>query len=296
MIDAATGLIIDVIGSCWNRHDASLLLKLHHHLRPGDVILGDRGFCSYAHLALLSMGKMHAVMRLHQRVVANFKPHRPRRQDLPKAKRKGQPTSRYIKRLGYLDQLVEYVKTNRCPDWMSAAQFGSLPAMLIVREIRYRIRRKGYRTRKVTLVTTLLDPLAYPKGELTRLYDARWQIETDLLALKQTLGMDVLHCRTVAGVMKEMLIFVMVYNLVRLVMLRSAEQQGVKPDRISFIDTLRWLCFMASDEPIPDLLINPHRPGRHQPRVIKRRKDRYSHMTKPRQELLEHLYSTHVKA
>ena len=238
------------------------------------------------------MGKMHAVMRLHQRVVANFKAHRPRRQDLPKAKRKGQPTSRYIKRLGYLDQLVAYVKTNRCPDWMSAAQYESLPATLIVREIRYRIHRKGYRTRHVTLVTTLLDPRVYPKGELTRLDDARWQIETDLLALKQTLGMDVLHCRTVAGVMKEMLIFVMVYNLVRLIMLRSAEQQGVKPDRISFIDTLRWLCFMESDEPIPDLLINPHRPGRHQPRVIKRRKDRYSHMTKPRQELLEHLYTT----
>ena len=79
MIDAATGLIIEMIGSCWKRHDASLLIQLHRHLRGGDVILGDRGFCSYTHLALLLAGRMHAVMRLHQRIVANFTPHRRRR-------------------------------------------------------------------------------------------------------------------------------------------------------------------------------------------------------------------------
>ena len=296
MIDAATGFIIEVIGSCWNRHDASLLIRLHHHLRAGDVILGDRGFCSYVHLALLFKGQMHAVMRLHQRIVAKFTPHRRHRRDLPKAKRKGQPTSRYVKRLGHNDQLVEYVKPTRCPNWMSAPQFADLPATMIVRELRYRIQRKGCRTRSVTLVTTLLDPEKYPKRELAQLYDARWQIETDLLALKQTLGMDVLRCKTVAGVIKEMLIFVIVYNLVRLIMLRSAEPQGVDPDRISFIDALRWLCSASPGDPIPNLLINPHRPDRHQPRVIKRRKDRYRYMTKPRQILLEQLYITEVKA
>jgi hypothetical protein len=296
MIDAATGFIVDVVGSCWNRHDASLLIKLHCHLQPGDVVLGDRGFCSYAHLALFSLAKTHAVMRLHQRTIANFKPHRPRSQDLPKGKKKGQPRSLYIERLGHDDQLVEYVKPTRCPDWMSPEQYVNLPATLILRELRYHIRRKGYRTRSVTLVTTLLDPVKYPKADLARLYDVRWQIETDLLALKQTLGLDVLRCHTVEGVMKELLIFVIVYNLVRLVMLRSAQQQGVKPDRISFIDTLRWLRSKRWDDPIPDLLINPHRPGRHQPRVIKRKKDRYSYMTKPRRELLANLYATAVKA
>jgi hypothetical protein len=296
MIDAATGLIIEVIGSCWRRHDASLLLQLHPHLRPGDVVLGDRGFCSYVHLALLFTQKMHAVLRVHQRTIVNFKAHRPRRRDLPKNRRKGQPTSRYVKRLGYQDQLVEYAKATRAPEWLSAEQFADLPATLVVRELRYRITRKGYRTRNVTLVTTLHDPVQYPKQELAQLYDARWQIETDLLALKQTLGLDVLRCRTVDGVMKELAMFVIVYNLVRLVMLRSAQQQDVAPDRISFIDALRWLCFGQLGESIPDLLINPHRPGRHQPRVIKRRKDRYSYMTKPRPELLERLGITAVKA
>ena len=177
MIDAATGLIIEVIGSCWNRHDASLLIELHPHLRPGDVVLGDRGFCSYVHSALLFTQKMHAVLRVHQRTIVDFKAQRPRGRDLPKNRRKGQPTSRYVKRLGYQDQLVEYAKATRGPDWLSAEQFADLPATLIVRELRYRITRKGYRTRNVTLVTTLLDPVQYPKRELARLYDARWQVE-----------------------------------------------------------------------------------------------------------------------
>ena len=123
-----------------------------------------------------------------------------------------------------------------------------------------------------------------------------WKIETDLLALKQTLGMDVLHCRTVDGVLKEMVMFLIVYNLVRMVMLRSAQQQGVAPDRISFIDALRWLCASSLGEPIPTLVINPYRPGRQQPRVIKRRKDRYTYMTKPRYQLLELLLTGALKA
>jgi len=296
MIDAATGLIIEVIGSCWKRHDASLFIELHCHLRPNDVVLGDRGFCSYVHLALLSAGKMHAVVRLHQRIIADFTPHRPRQKDLPKAKRKGQPTSRYLKQLGYDDQRVEYVKPTRCPSWMAAQQFAQLPETLIVRELRYRIHRQGHRSRVVTLVTTLLDPVKYPKARLAELYGCRWQIKTDLLALKQTLGMDVLHCKTVEGVMKGMLIFVIVYNMVRLVMLRSAQQQRVPPDRISFIDALRWLCFASPGEQIANLLVNPHRPDRHQPRVIKRRKDGYTYMTKPRKILRQQLGYMEVRA
>lgn len=154
MIDSAPGVAIDVTGSCWNRHDSSLLIQLHRHLRPGDVIPGDRGFRSYVHLALFSKGKMHAVMRLHQRITVSFKPHRRRRQDLPKAKRKGQPASRYVRRLGQKGQLVEYVKPDECPDWMSAEQFAGLPATTIVRELQYEVHRKGHRSRSITLVTT----------------------------------------------------------------------------------------------------------------------------------------------
>ena len=116
------------------------------------------------------------------------------------------------------------------------------------------------------------------------------------MALKQTLGVNVLHCRTVDGVMKELVTFVIVYNLAHVVMLRSAEQQGVDRARISFIDTLRWLCRAPPDDLVPNLLTNPYRPRRNQPRVIKRRKDCYSYMTKPRAALLEGLYTTVVTA
>ena len=116
-----------------------------------------------------------------------------------------------------------------------------MPNSIVVRELRYQIAQPGCRTREVTLVTTLLDPILYPAIELAELYAQRWQIETNLRHLKQTLHMDVLRTKTVAGVQKELLMFALVYNLVRLVMLRAAERQGVPPDRISFTDAMRWL-------------------------------------------------------
>ena len=119
---------------------------------------------------------------------------------------------------------------------MAAQQFGSLRHTIDVRELRYRITHRGFRTRQVKLVTTLLDSETYPLKELARLYFERWQIEVNFGHLKQTMGMDVLRCRSVEGVMKELWMFVLAYNLVRGVMIRASRQQGVPPDRISFVD------------------------------------------------------------
>src|SRR5690625_2239668 len=101
--------------------------------------------------------------------------------------------------------------------------------------------------------------------------------------------MDVLKCQTVDGVFKELAVFVLVYNLVRLVMLRAAQRQKVPLDRISFIDALRWLDTLRDTGELIDLIVNPKRPDRVEPRVIKRRKDRYPLMTKPRQQLRQDL-------
>ena len=109
--------------------------------------------------------------------------------------------------------------------------------------------------------------------------------------MKQTLGMDVLRSQSVPGMLKEMLAFVTVYNLVRRVMRQAAEQQGVKAERISFVDALRWLRQAHPNEAVPTLVVNPERPGRFEPRVRKRRPKSYRLMTRPRgvlkQELLE---------
>ena len=141
----------------------------------------------------------------------------------------------------------------------------------------------------LTLVTTLLDAGRYPKEVLARLYEKRWAVEVNLRHLKQTLGMDILRCATWRGVWKELLVFVIVYNLVRRVMLEAARRQGVEPERISFADALRWLREARRGEAAPRLRVNPLRPGRVEPRVRKRRPKQYNLMNKPRAVLRDAL-------
>ena len=139
-----------------------------------------------------------------------------------------------------MDQVVEYFKPVRCPVWMSADEYWKLPESIMVRELRYRITAPGFRTREVTLVTTLLDAAAYPADALAELYGTRWRIEENLKSLKQTMKMDVLKCMTVDGVLKELTMYALAYNLVRVTMCQAAGRQGVEADRVSFIDALRW--------------------------------------------------------
>jgi hypothetical protein len=171
---------------------------------------------------------------------------------------------------------------------MSVAQFVALPAELLVRELRYRVSERGRRTREVTVVTTLLDERLYPKATLAQLYGIRWQVETHWRELKTTLGMRRLKCRTEAGVRKEIAVFALAYNLVRAVMMRAAAAQGTTPDRISFIDALRWLCSAAADQPPGELVINPQRPGRYEPRCVKDYVS-FPRMKRPRQHLRRQL-------
>jgi IS4 transposase len=107
--------------------------------------------------------------------------------------------------------------------------------------VRYRIGTPGFRTREITLVTTLLDAEAYGVSDLAELYRQRWQVETALAQLKTTMQMDVLHGKTVPGVLKELTVFAIVDNLVRMVMCQSATLQHLSVERISCMDALRWL-------------------------------------------------------
>ncbi|MEX2174537.1 MAG: transposase [Pirellulaceae bacterium] len=153
----------------------------------------------------------------------------------------------------------------------------------------------GCRTREVTLVTTLLDPAQYPAAELAQLYADRWQIEVNLRHLKQTLHLDVLRCKTVAGVHKELLMIALAYNLVRLVIWRAAQTQQVSVHRVSFIDALRWLChFRAGDELCP-VIVRKHRRGRHEPRVRKRRPKQYPSCNNPAPPSAKPCYSDDLR-
>jgi hypothetical protein len=300
LFHASTGLLLRVIAAPLRTHDMAQASQLQGELQTGDVVLADRGFCSYAHLALLVQQGVHAVLRLHQQQLVSFRigrMHVPPSPPFPRLRRaKGLPRTRWIKWLGKLDQQVEYFKPDECPNWMSRETYDALPKSLVLRELRYQITQPGCRTCEVTLVTTLVAPQHYPASELAELYRQRWQVETNLRHLKQTLQMDVLRTKTVSGVKKELTMFALVYNLVRLVMLRAAKRQQVLPDRISFIDAMRWLRHAQPNQPLSDLMLVPERPGRHEPRARKRRPKEYDLMNKPRQELRKALLRKQITA
>ena len=283
LFHAGTGLLLRVVASALRTHDIAHATVMHPEMHEGDVLLADRGLASFAHLALLFQRKLHAVFRCHQKQIVNFRAGR--KHTKPRKPHKGRPRSRWVRRLGHWDQLVEYLKPRTKPPWMNAEDYTALPETLLVRELRYVTPRKGQRTKIVTLVTTLLDPHAYPANELAVLYQSRWQVEVNLRHLKITMAMDVMHCQSVTGVTKELYVFALVYNLVRVVMLDAARRQHVPVDRISFVDALRWLQQAEPETPLTTLVVNRPRPYRIEPRVRKRRPKHYPLMTQPREKL-----------
>ena len=285
LFHAGTGLLLEVFAAPLRSHDMAGVGGILPLLKRGDVLVADRGFCSFAHLALLICKGVHAVFRLHQKQIVDFTPGRAHARPGQKRAPKGMPRSRWVSACGLMDQVVEYFKPVRYPVWMSEDEYRKLPESIMVRELRYRITAPGFRTREVTLVTTLLDAAAYPADALAELYGTRWRIEENLKSLKQTMKMDVLKCMTVDGVLKELTMYALAYNLVRVTMCQAAGRQGVEADRVSFIDALRWLRGAEEGEEMPELVVNPRRPGRYEPRVRKRRPKQYPVMKKPRAEL-----------
>jgi Transposase DDE domain len=291
LFHAGTGIVLQMLAAPLRTHDLSEVVRLHPELRSGDVLVADRGFCSYAHLALLVQAGVHAVFRLHQKHIVDFTPGRPHVEPRARGKgpTKGQPRSVWLQQLGPHDQRVQWLKPLAGPQWMDEEQFAHLPDRLEVRELHYQVHRKGFRVKKITLVTTFLDATLYPVEALAQLYYARWGIETNFAHLKTTMGLDVLKCKTVDGVLKELIVFALIYNLVRLVMIQAARRQQVAIDRISFIDAARWLAAARDDELLSLLVVNPHRPYRYEPRVRKRRPKQYPLMQKTRQTLRKSL-------
>jgi hypothetical protein len=296
MFDARSGLLVKQLASPLRTHDMSQVALLHPELQEEDVLVGDTAFASYAHLALLSQRQLHGVFRVHQRVLISFRKDRKLVGKQPKGTKAPRATGRLIHKLGKFDQLVEYSKPKHRPDWMGEEAYRALPEKLVLREVRYRTKLKGGRTREITLVTTVLDPKKYPAKELAALYGQRWRIETNLGHLKTTMGMDVLRCQTVAGVLKEMTIYALVYNLVRLVMLKAAEEQHTSVCSISFVDALRWLAEACRKSLPLRLATHPHRPGRHEPRARKRRPKEYDLMRTSRRQLRQELVRKRLAA
>jgi len=300
LFHAGTGMLQKIQVAPLRTHDLAQAWRMHSELKRGDVLVADRAFCSYAHVAQLMQAGLHGVIRLHQRVIVSFRIGRlhvpPTAPHAEQKHAKGLPRSRWVKWLGLCDQQVEYFKPSLRPEWMTSADYAALPSSISVRELRYRVWQPGFRTREITLVTTLLDSVQYPVAELVQLYFERWRLEVNLRHLKQTLHMDVLRCKTVPGVHKELRMLALVYNLVRLIMLQAAQQQHVPVERISFIDALRWVTHVRPGESLCTLIVNPSRLGRFEPRVRKRRPKHYPLMRRPRHKLKQSLLRQRLKA
>ena len=237
-------------------------------------MLADRYFSGWFDLALLQQRGVDSVVRKHQLRATDF--------------RTGQ-------RLGPDDHLVCWPKPKR-PTWMSKEQYHALPDSLTVREVRVVVRQKGFRTKELVVVTTLLDAEEYPADEIAALYRQRWQAELNLRSLKSVLQMDRLRCKTPHRARNEFYMHLVAYNLIRRMMALAALQAGVQPWTVSFKGTLQTLTNLlplldtrvATTDWCQALLqaIATHlvgnRPDRFEPRVRKQRPKKYKLMTQPR--------------
>lgn len=297
MMHMSTGMITRMLTSPLRTHDMKRIARLHPELQQDDVLVADRGFCSYPHLCLLIQRGVDALLRVHQKTIVDFTPGRVHA--VPgkgkSDRRKGLPRSKWLRQLGVCDQIVQWLKhSQNKPAWMSREQFAGLPDQITVRELRYPVHKKGFRVRQVTLVTTLLDDQMFSLPELAELFRRRWEIETNFAHMKTTMGMEVLKCQTVEGVLRELHAFALVYNLIREVMQQAADRQKVPVNRISFIDALRWLKSAREGDCLCDLVVLPDRKDRYEPRVKKRRSKNYRLMRKPRWQLKQNLTQQHV--
>jgi hypothetical protein len=169
---------------------------------------------------------------------------------------------------------------------------------LTIRELRFQVRRRGYRTQEIVVATTLLDEYTYPKSDLEDLYGQRWQAELDIRSIKQTMKMDHLSCKTPEMLQRELWVHLLGYNLVRKALAEAAWDQGLCPRQLSFagglqiLEAFRWLLLCAAAESCGVLrtavllALATHRvgnrPGRCEPRCVKRRPKTYPYLTKPR--------------
>jgi len=294
LFDAGTGLLLGQVDSPFNTADMTAATGVHGRVEAGDVLVGDEVFGTWAHLALLLRLGAHGLFPVHHGRVVDFTPHRPhrpegRRHQKLSVREKKMPTSRWVRRLGHQDQVVEWFKPQRRPPWMTQADYDALPESITVRELRRTLRRPGRKPVTLTMVTTLLQPRDYPAAELRGLRLGRWDVETHIGHLKTHMGMWRLRCTSIDGVRKELAVFRLVYNLVRVVMLEAAARQEVPVNRVSFADALQWMRHARPGDGLPRLRLIPDRPNRLEPRRVKRRRKNYPYMIKPRAECREWL-------
>jgi hypothetical protein len=281
LFSLSVGTVLEcAVGACRGKKtgEQSLFREMWGALKSGDILLGDCLYDAYRDIAQLQACGIDTVFGKNQSRKVDF---------------------RGGCKLGHDDHVVVWKKpkydTSR---FASKAEWKALPATLKMREVRMTIRRKGYRTRTIIIVTTLLDDTLYSAKDLTDLFALRWHCELDLRSIKRTLGMHHLRCKTPEMVRKEMWTYLLAYNLIRVRMAQAAAVHGGMPRSLSFsaaktfIDDFACALRNARDGDQVGLeaeLLRAiahcqvgKRPGRKEPRAVKKRQKKYSLLTKPR--------------
>ena len=263
--------------------ETALLRGMLDSFDEGDVAVFDRCYCSFMMIAILQQRRVDVCARLHQNRSNDF--------------RRG-------RRLGKYDHLITWTRPAR-PTWMSEEVYAEIPETLTLREIRFSVKVPGRRTKTLTVVTTLIDPNEYSKEDIAELYGFRWNVELDIRDIKHTLGLDHVRCKTPEMVRRELWVTLLGYGLVRKVIATSAAVHDKQPRQLGF--TLACQAILASRmllatgacraprrlwvAALTRIARNEvaNRPGRIEPRVLKRRRHRYPLMRRTRQELQEEI-------
>jgi putative transposase len=256
--------------------ESALLRELLARLEADAVLVADRYYCSYFMIALLLEADVDFVARLHHARDVDLKRGR---------------------RLGQGDHLITWTRPKR-PKWMDEETYQRMPVTLQVRALEVHVKQPGFRVDEFMVVTTLFDANEYTKDDVAELYHARWLVELDIRALKVSLGMDVLRCKTPEMVRKETWTCFLAYNLIRQTMLQAALAAERSPRQLSFTAAMQkiaasWAILASCDEQTLVLLVTVHlehlpehqvghRPNRVEPRAIKRRPKPHKLLNKPR--------------
>jgi len=275
----ASGALLDWAEGIWCQHDSRLWRILWRILLPGDIVLADRAFCSFAAIAALKTRGVDAVFRLHQ----------------------GRARPRFGKKND--DVLASWRKPRQRPKAWSVKLWRKLPDTITVRIVRVAVAVPGFRTKSVLVATSLLDAEVHPAADIAALYLRRWAIELFFRDIKTSMGMDVLSCLSPHMIRREIAMFVIAYNLLRALMQDAAIAYHRDIARLSFkgtADLLREWCASCAQELLrprrfhslyADLIaviardLVPLRPGRSEPRALKRRPKPYSFLTRPRHKM-----------
>lgn len=253
--------------------EQTLLRSIQQTLESGDILIGDAFFPTFFFIAAMQGQGVDILME-------------------QLGARKRVTDFRCGKRLGPRDHLITIKKPKRKPDWLSETAYRAAPEVITVRE---------FKAGGKVMVTTMICPKAAPQADLKALYKQRWSVELDIRHIKETMGMNILSCKTPDMVLKEIWVYLLAYNLIRLLMVQAAFVADIVPREISFKHCLQlWLLWSQKIGPSDDQQLHVlcvlmaqqrvgNRPGRIEPRAVKRRPKPYPLLTVPRPQARENV-------